>query len=424
MKGGLKPLARSEADLKLGAFFSQPKLGELPREYIIPAFNYYHPKNQGDTDFCSAFATTTAMEATEGVTLSPEWFFAASKFLTDDPDEWGQDLRAAGNCAVKMGALEQDEAPYSLSTNSADFLRRFANWGDTTKQMNKAIFHKQKSYSFTKGGFDGFDNLRAWIWKFRQPVVMGVEWGWPPDRQYITEQVEGYGHAIVAVGWTVRDSKEFLVIQNSWGMNGDEGKFYMSKDVVNGNVSRYGAIMFTDLSVEEARYYQENGLSAERNWLLNLIIQTYKVTLGTMIEQIKKLTNSIDDQKLITMALAMKEFEGWVEPGMKGRDGKIYPDGSLSFRNNNPGNLKWSKFMNGTKNGHAYFDDYETGWKALLFQIEIAFDGRSSVYKPTDTIADFFRKYCEANQKEYAGFVCQRLRVEVSTPLSEALKKT
>lgn len=49
---------------------------------------------------------------------------------------------------------------------------------------------------------------------------------------------------------------------------------------------------------------------------------------------------------------------------------------------NNPGALRWSKFQSGTKNNFATFKTYEDGWKALIFQLTIAADGRSTVYNP------------------------------------------
>lgn len=415
MRGGLLPLPRSEADLSLGALFSPPT--DVPSQFTLPFYEYYAPKNQEDTDFCTAFACTSAMELTEEERLSPEFFFACSKLLTGDPDEWGQNIRDAAQTARKHGALESDKAPFSLSTNDASFLRRIENWGDLTPLLNNAIVHKQLGFANCKGSKDGFDNIKDWIWKFQKPVVLGVEWGWPPHQAYIDELSQGYGHCILAVGWKNHDGKEYLVIQNSWGENGEGGKFYLGRQVINENVSRFGALMFTDISAEDARHYMDNGIKADQPWTTQFIIQMYKLTIGKLVEllEITKAQIMIDQKKLETMAEAIKEFEGWSE-------------GSRSWRNNNPGNLRWSKFQDGVRNGFSYFKDYETGWKALLFQIEIAFDGRSKAYKPTDTILKFFQKYAPSSDNNhpevYAKYVADKLAVDVGTTLFDSLKRT
>lgn len=108
-------------------------------------------------------------------------------------------------------------------------------------------------------------------------------------------------------------------------------------------------------------------------------------------------------------ALAIKEFEGWFV-------------GSRSYRNHNPGNLRYSKYQLGLDSGgYAIFKDYETGWKALLFQLEIAVDGRSNVYKPSDTLLEFFSKYAPSSDNNhpetYAKFVANKLGVDLNTEI-------
>jgi hypothetical protein len=108
------------------------------------------------------------------------------------------------------------------------------------------------------------------------------------------------------------------------------------------------------------------------------------------------------------MAEAIKDFEGWYA-------------GSRSYRNNNPGNLKFAGQAGATgadESGHAIFQNYEMGWSALLRQLRIAFLGVSRVYSPSDTLYDFFNKYAEANSRAYAEFVAARLSVEPDRTLA------
>jgi len=109
------------------------------------------------------------------------------------------------------------------------------------------------------------------------------------------------------------------------------------------------------------------------------------------------------------MAQAIKEFEGW-RPG------------SVSYRNNNPGNLKLAGqpgAIGADNQGHAIFATYDDGWTALINQLRAAFGGWSHVYNPGMSIAEFFQKYAEGNQASYALYVSNALGVSPDTKLSE-----
>lgn len=95
-----------------------------------------------------------------------------------------------------------------------------------------------------------------------------------------------------------------------------------------------------------------------------------------------------------------------------------YYPGSRSFINNNPGNLRWSPTQAGTKGGFAYFKTYNDGWKALVYQLTIAVNGKSRAYSPEDTLYLFFSKYAPAHDandpKRYAESVAKMLGVKPS----------
>jgi hypothetical protein len=139
--------------------------------------------------------------------------------------------------------------------------------------------------------------------------------------------------------------------------------------------------------------------------LLGLIgIVFYLVYKGSEVVEV---VNS----KISDMALAIQTFEGWSE-------------GSVSQKNNNPGNLKFAGqpgAISKDNQGHAIFDSYASGWSALLNQIRIAVDGTSRVYNPDMTFYQFFDKYAEANRLEYAKFVAERLNVSPNDTLRDTL---
>lgn len=76
-------------------------------------------------------------------------------------------------------------------------------------------------------------------------------------------------------------------------------------------------------------------------------------------------------------ALAIQKLEG-------------YKPGSLGWRNNNPGNLRWSPFQAGQSGGFSYFNSYEQGFKALMWDIEQKCRGNTrSGLGPKSTLYQF-----------------------------------
>jgi hypothetical protein len=107
-------------------------------------------------------------------------------------------------------------------------------------------------------------------------------------------------------------------------------------------------------------------------------------------------------------AMAIMEFEG-------------YHKGSASYRNRNPGNLKWPNTMSDTS-GHSIFRNFEVGWDTLVHQLNIALTGESNVYDPTNTILEFYSKYAEGNSKQYAEFVAARFGVRTSDLIGDVFE--
>lgn len=88
--------------------------------------------------------------------------------------------------------------------------------------------------------------------------------------------------------------------------------------------------------------------------------------------------------------------------------------GSRSWRNNNPGNLKFASqpgAVGQDAGGFAVFNTYEDGWNALIELISRAATGNSSVYYPEMTILQFFQKYAPSadnnNPLAYASIVAE-----------------
>ena len=73
--------------------------------------------------------------------------------------------------------------------------------------------------------------------------------------------------------------------------------------------------------------------------------------------------------------LAIKTYEGYYPPSFS----NLWR-GSVSYRNRNPINLRYSYLQAGTRGGFAYFDTYEQGYKAAKHQFTIIANGSSPAY--------------------------------------------
>lgn len=113
--------------------------------------------------------------------------------------------------------------------------------------------------------------------------------------------------------------------------------------------------------------------------------------------------------RLEALADAIKTYEGW------------FPF-SRAWRNNNPGNLRFSRFQTGRRGGFAYFASYATGWLALWYDLWAKCTGNTRTgLGPRSTLLDLCRVWApEANGNDptaYATFIAKRLNVYITTPL-------
>jgi len=114
------------------------------------------------------------------------------------------------------------------------------------------------------------------------------------------------------------------------------------------------------------------------------------------------------------LALAIKQYEGY------------FPF-SRSWRNKNPGNLRWSPFQAGQRGGYAYFRTYEEGWKALIWDLRRKILGKSRTkLGPHSTLKELFEVYAPSADRNkplaYAEFVAKKLEIDIDTPLSYFLE--
>lgn len=448
MENGLLPLPKDERDLTVGALFLLPKLAELPTDFVLEG---YDVKMQ-DADFCSAFMAVGMSELQEGVALSPEWHFAASQDLY--PSQWGQNLRAAMATSVKVGDIELSDAGDNVCfKKDQSFLRDFKNWDQGLKE--KAKRHKKQTYLKVTGvGDDAFDTLRKVIWKWRdekRAIGLGVQFSWPLNQVILDTIADGPGHAMYGIGWKVVDTVPYHVVVNSSGKEvGDKGIHLISREVINHFENIYGAYMFVDLPREDLQYYFDNKIRVNDNWVTQFIkiawslltnsfitpkekikiIKDTADTLNEIADKIEPRTPVKDDYVPIsnktalldTMCEAIKFREGWIGPSAQ------YPKGTPSFRNLNPGNLKYAGQYGSTgkdSKGFAIFPTYQAGYDALKRQILLVASGKSRAFPTPCTIKRFFEIYAPAKDNNeplsYATQVAGKMKVGLSWELSDLI---
>lgn len=147
----------------------------------------------------------------------------------------------------------------------------------------------------------------------------------------------------------------------------------------------------------------------------NLLIALYEQLLllyKQLVEYLKKNPPPVPvptNNLLNVMCLAIQKHEGWYA-------------GSRSYRNMNPGNLRWAHQTQSTgpdKDGYAMFATYQDGFNTLKGMILSAAKGLSKVYKPSDTLYDFFNKFAPASDNNlplhYAEVVASAMNVNPAT---------
>lgn len=271
---GLRPTPEDERDFALGNVVRLPDPKTLPSNFVLEPLS---TKDQKDSDFCTAFATCYMSEIQEGTELAPEWTFAVSKVLSNNPENWGQDIRYALKAHVKYGALRKTDSPFTLESSPESTLRYIENWPEDLFQ--KAVSFRKRSFFKISGQHDHFDNIRGTIYYFRKSkraAGLGVNWSWPLDNPIIREKNNGIGHMVTAIGWKEINQEPYLIIHNSYGRDvGENGNFYFSRSVINYFVDLYGAYCFVDLAPEEAKLLNKYKLSTKWRWLANFLSLFY-----------------------------------------------------------------------------------------------------------------------------------------------------
>jgi hypothetical protein len=127
--------------------------------------------------------------------------------------------------------------------------------------------------------------------------------------------------------------------------------------------------------------------------------------------------------KLSQFMEAIATYEGWFLPWEKG-----LPNGSVSFRNNNPGNLRSSVFESTKKDGFSVFRNDMIGWLALQFDlIQKAKGNTVTSLNGMSTLSEFCEVWApEAdnnNPARYAEFIKSFCKLDDNFRLKDLLSE-
>lgn len=169
----------------------------------------------------------------------------------------------------------------------------------------------------------------------------------------------------------------------------------------------------------------DKGIKGKVLSLLYKALALAQYALGLAIKQKEEETpvtpQAPEKKNFITLfADAIQEYEGWYK-------------GSRSYRNNNPGNLRWASNQTGTdSSGFAIFATYEEGYNALVSLITRAAQGKVQAYNKHAveegfvdstkmSITNFFEVYSPTSDSnipdKYAIFVSNKIGVPATTKL-------
>lgn len=277
------------------------------------------------------------------------------------------------------------------------------------------------------GPSDAFDNLRSAMLLAQSPVAICSYWykEWFDTDFLPVGKNPLSSHMYDAQGWREINGEPYLVIEAWIGR-----KLFMNRATFNAAMKPYGmqtwVLSTSEIDVKRTRTLIEWIKDA----ILNLIIKLKQQQIAIMQQSPVSTpqTPVIAPQPqpepviaphgsyLLEWAAAIRDYEG--KPG------------DLSYRNNNPGNLR---YLNGD---FVKFKTWEDGWNALLDYLTRAATGKHPAYKPEmmllnqayispektpKVLPGFFQVYAPSldrnNPKAYAQYVAKRIGVPIETQI-------
>lgn len=357
---------------------------------------FLSPVLDQDSSDCTAFSSVSTRDSeVSNATFDPHIF-------------WSDELAFAG---LKTSTGFDIQTPAAVGVETG-----FSLTGNPTVKQNQATAY----FWVTKGGGnDLFDNVRQAIVTNQRPLMGGLTW----YNEYTTQngimadngkQLLG-GHCIKIAGFTTKNGIPYLVLQNSWGTGvGDQGKFYMPRDLANKALSQFGVFFWSD--DPNAKVKQLGIIQA----LLQNIVNLYK-SLIQKKSGYPPPTPPQPDPTPVTPRVS--KIPTWAEAIRVQEGGRPQDRNTL---NCNPGNLRGSKYtlsLGATgvdKDNFCIFPNEQVGMQALCTFLTAAASNQLIPYHGKN-LQQFTQIYAQPPSNGYVLGVANALKVAINTPIIELL---
>lgn len=245
-------------------------------------------------------------------------------------------------------------------------------------------------------------------WYSKNVAPLGIEY----DMVMFVMNLRQWGARVGARGWRTDADSGPIKLQVS--ADEDENVYYPQF----GNLPAF--YQFARHEIMHALYMlnidQSKGDRTHHFWdlgdfesaLNDIEIGNNRIVVGDVWGFISRFFALIKNNRTEKWAKAIQEFEG-------------YAEGTRSYRNNNPGNIKYTGYtrslgaLGQDSGGFAVFGTYEQGFEALKRFLADAKAGNLISYKPSMTLAKFFSVYAPSSDHNdpdtYAAFVAKRIGV-------------
>lgn len=276
--------------------------------------------------------------------------------------------------------------------------------GGLRRQDNGLVETKWSSYwkcdSSPTGLIDSFDAVRSALVQTNFPVACATMWynNWANVNVLPVGQNVVSGHMYAIEGWKRINGEPMLIIEAWIGY-----KVLMPRETFNQAINGLGcgAWILSTVELDQKRKISilQKIVDAMVNLVLFLKQQLYlkKTITPPTVRPLEVSTMPQVKQSLLNeFCTAIRDYEG--------------SPGDLSYRNNNPGNLRKT-------NGQFFvFDTYEQGFIALKDYVIRACTDRHKAYKSTFTFYQFFAVYAPSgdnnNPNLYTEHVCKQIGIE------------
>ena len=128
-------------------------------------------------------------------------------------------------------------------------------------------------------------------------------------------------------------------------------------------------------------------------------------------------------QKLINLAQAMSEFEGWSPMNSQL---SLAGGPSVAYRNHNPGNLRYSIFQIGMRDGFSVFYNDVTGMFAMMYDIGMKAQGKTTTgLNGNSTLRELIAKWSAGTPEgveRYTAYVCSKTGLTPETKIEVLIK--